>query len=41
MLAEAAEDNEEEMTKETELESDGGFEKGFDGNGGVFWVWIN
>ena len=36
MLAEAAEDNEEEMTKETELESDGGFVKGFDGNGGDF-----
>ena len=41
MLAETAENNEEEMTKETELKSDGRFEKDFDGNGGVFWVWIN
>lgn len=36
MLAETAEDNEDEMTKETELESDGGLEKDFDGSGGVF-----
>lgn len=36
MLAETAENNEEETTKETALESDGGFEKDFDGNGGVF-----
>lgn len=36
MLAETAEDNEDEMTKETELESDGGFEKDFDGSGRVF-----
>lgn len=36
MLAETTEDNEDEMTKETELESDGGFEQDFDGSGGVF-----
>ena len=41
MLAETTENNEEEMAKETEQESDGQLERDFDGNGGVFSVWIN
>ena len=41
MLAETTENNEEEMAKETEQESDGQLERDFDGNGGVFSVWLN